>query len=206
MSNHRRLIDVACFTALLLFTVASKAHATMIPISIGAFSGSEDIADFTVGASQSLPYSEEGATFASFSGPLASVLSFNNFLFMAGSGTLRVNFSDPEIRAGFVFGNELAGPATITAEAFSDLLGTQSLGQLALGSFAANQIGFVGFAADAPFLRADISFAVSNASASFRIDDFRFEPGATAVPEPSTLILTLCGVGWLSSRRRWQRL
>jgi hypothetical protein len=205
MSNHRRLIDVACFTALLLFAVTNKAHATLIPISIGAFSGNERIADFTVAASQTLPYSEEGATFASFSGQAASVLSFNNFLFMGGSGTLRVNFSDPEIRAGFVFGNGLGDPATITAQAFSDVLGTQSLGQVVLGSFAANQIGFVGFAADAPFLRADISFAVSNASASFRIDDFRFESGATAIPEPSTVILTLCGASWLSSRRRRQR-
>jgi len=118
---------------------------------------------------------------------------------MAGSGTLRVNFSDPEIRAGFFFNTQF-GPATVSVQAFSDLLGTQSLGQLVLGSFVAGQSGFVGFQADALFLRADISFVVSSSTASFFIDDFRFEPGATAVPEPSTIVLTLIGAGWLGRR------
>jgi hypothetical protein len=204
-----RLPRVVSASAVILLTAASTAHAALIPITIGAFSGSERVVDFTVGLSQPLPYTEEGATFASYSGPLASVLSVNNFLFMAGSGTLQVNFNDPPSRAGFFFGAPLSSGATLMAQVFADVQGTQSLGSLALGTFNANQSGFVGFQADAPFGRADISFAVANASASFRIDDFRFEPSATTVPEPATLIVTLMGAGWFgrrfAGRRRPQR-
>ena len=130
------------------------------------------------------------------------MLSFNNFLFMAGNGTLRVNFNDPEIRAGFLFFNSIGGTATVSVQAFADLSGTQSLGTLILGSFGANQSGFVGFQANAPFLRADISFAVPP-TASFFIDDFRFEP--TAVPEPATIALTFLGAGWLGRQVRRRR-
>lgn len=205
MSNPGRPLRVLCFTALAFFAVTSRAHATLIPIGIGAFSGSAHVADFTVPTTQPLPYSEEGAMFASFSGFASNVISGANFLFMAGSGTLRVNFSDPEIRAGFFFFNSSPGPAAFSVEAFSDLLGTQSLGQLMLASFGAGQSGFVGFQADALFLRADISFGVSGPTASFFIDDFRFEPGVTAVPEPSTIALTLVGAGWLARRRHGRR-
>jgi hypothetical protein len=207
MANHRPPLRVLCFTVLMVLIAASRAHATLITITSASFSGSESVADFTVATTQLLPYSEDGATFVSYSGPLSSVLSFNNFLFMAGSGTLRVDFSVPQIRAGFFFGAPIGSGITISAQAFSDLAGTQSLGTIGLGSFAANQTGFVGFEADALLSRADISFAVSSASASFRIDDFRFEPGATPVPEPETLLLTLVGGGWLAARhaRRQRR-
>ena len=204
MARHTRRLRIACFTALVLIGAASTAHATLIPISMGAFSGGEHVADFTVGVSQPLPYSEDGATFASFSGLAANVLSGNNFLFMTGTGILRVNFAAPELRAGFFFGNSLS-MATISVQAFSDLAGAVSLGTLGLGSFAVNQTGFVGFQADAPFLRADVSFSVASATASFRIDDFRFEPGASAVPEPATLALTLVGIGWLGRHAQRRR-
>ena len=206
MANHRPPFRVVCFTVLMVLIAASRAHATLITITSASFSGSESVADFTVATSQSLPYSEDGATFVSFSGPLSSVLSFNNFLFMAGSGTLRIDFSVPQIRAGFFFGAPIGSGITISAQAFSDLAGTQSLGTIGLGSFVANQTGFVGFEADALLSRADISFAVSGAfpPASFLIDDFRFEPG-TPIPEPSTLLLTLVGGAWLARHARRQR-
>ena len=203
MSNRSRLLGVACFTALVLLAIATKAQATLISIPIGAFSGSAHVADFTVGSNQPLPYSEEGATFASFSGLASNVLSGGNFLFMAGSGTLGVNFSDPEIQAGFFFFNASGVVATLSVQAFSDLSGTVSLGTLALGSFGPNQSGFVGFQADALFIHADISFTLPSPTASFFIDDFRFEP--TAVPEPATLVLTLLGAGWLGRQARRRR-
>ena len=199
MSNRSRLLRVACFIAFVLLAMAARAQASLIPITIGAFSASAHVADFTVGSNQPLPYSEDGATFASFSGFASNVLGFNDFLFMSGTGTLRVNFSDPEIRAGFLFNNSF-GTATLSVQAFSDVLGTLSLGTLALGSFAPNQSGFVGFQADALFSRADISFTVPTQTSSFFIDDFRFEP--TAVPEPATMVLTLLGAGWLGRQAR----
>ena len=200
MSNPARPLRIVCFTALVLFLVASRADATLIPIPIGAFSGNALVVNFTVPTTQALPYSEDGATFASFSGTASSVISGANFLFMAGSGNLPVTFSSPELQAGFFFSNASLGPATVSVQAFSDLLGTQSLGQLVLGNFGPGQSGFVGFQADALFLRADISFAASSPTASFFIDDFRFEAGATAVPEPATIVLTLIGAGWLGNR------
>jgi len=200
MSHCSRLLRVACFTAIAVVSIAARAQASLISITTAAFSPSAQIAHFTVGSSQPLPYSEVGATFASFSGLTSSVLSFNNFLFMAGSGTLRVNFSAPEIRAGFLFTNDSAGTATLSVQAFSDLAGTLSIGTLGLGSFNAGQGGFVGFQGDALFSRVDISFSLPSSTASYRIDDFRFEP--TAVPEPTTVVLTLLGVGWLGTHAR----
>jgi len=203
MSQCSRLLRVACLTALGVVAIAAKAQASLISITSGAFSPSASVAHFTVASSQPLPYSEVGATFASFSGPLSSVLSFNNFLFMAGSGTLRVNFSAPEIRAGFLFSNTTNVTTSLLVQAFSDLAGTQSIGTLALGSFGAGQSGFVGFQGDALFSRADISISLPSPNGSYFIDDFRFE--ANAVPEPTTIVLTLIGVGWLGNQARRHR-
>lgn len=182
-----------------LLTSLSAAEADPISIPLSAFSGNELIVQFTVPVTQSLPYSEDGATFQTYTGSAASVLSGNNFLFMGGSGILPVTFSDPVTMAGFTFVNSF-GSATVAAEVFADPLGVQSLGQVSLGSFAPLQSGFIGFANGVPFSRANLSFTVPS-TASFFIDDFRFE-GTAPVPEPGTIMLTLAGLGWLGHRVR----
>ena len=199
MSTPRRVSSLAGLVICLVLASAPRASADPIVIPLSAFAGSEQVVQFAVGVTQPLPYSEDGATFLTYSGLAASVLSFNNFLFMAGPGTLAVTFSDAVTMAGFNFANSL-GAASISAEVFADPLGLQSLGQVSLGSFAPLQAGFVGFANDTPFLRANISFAVPG-TASFNIDDFRFDDTAP-IPEPGTITLTLVGLGWLGSRLR----
>jgi hypothetical protein len=195
-SNRFRIL---CLATLLLLTVAGTAHATLITITSGVFSPGASVADFTVATTQPLPYSEDGATFAAFSGFASGVLTFNNFLNLAGSGTLRVNFASPELRAGFSLRAPLGSSATVSVQAFSDLLGTVSLGSVVLGTLTPNQVGFLGFQASAPFLRADVAFAVTGTTASYQLDDFRFEPGA--VPEPASLVLLgLTGSGWIAGR------
>jgi len=104
--------------------------------------------------------------------------------------------------AGFDFfaGSQFAAPTPISAEVFTDPLGLQSLGAVTLGAFGpARQ--FVGFASDSPFTRANITFGVATPTASFVIDDFRFDT-ASPVPEPGTITLTMLGLGWMGSRIR----
>lgn len=188
-----------CIVVLLIYG-SSAASADPIPVPLGAFSGSESVVQFNVAVTQPLPYSEDGATFATYTGLAASVLSFNNFLFMAGSGTLPVTFSDPVTMAGLSLGSSSFGAVTVAAEVFADPLGLHSLGQVSLGSFAG---GFVGLGNDVAFSRVNLSFAVP-ANASFFIDDFRFE-ATEPVPEPATITLALAGLGWLGHRVRHRR-
>ena len=199
MSTPRRVSSLASLAICLILASAPQASADPIVIPLSAFSSSEQVVQFAVGATQPLPYSEDGATFLSYSGLAASVLSFNGFLFMGGSGTLAVTFSEAVTMAGFNFSNSL-GAATVAAEVFADPLGLQSLGPVSLGSFAPLQAGFLGFANSAPFVRANISFAVPG-NASFNIDDFRFDD-TNPIPEPGTITLTLVGLGWLGTRLR----
>ena len=49
-----RLLRVVSCSAVILLTAANTAHAALIPIIIGAFSGGERVVDFTVGLSQPL--------------------------------------------------------------------------------------------------------------------------------------------------------
>ena len=199
MFRNGRLFRATALVMFILFTWSARASADVIAIPLSAFSGTERVVEFTVSTTQPLPYSEDGATFTGFTGFASSVLSFNNFLFMGGSGILSVTFSDPVTIAGFNFVNSF-GPAAVAADVFGDLEGLQTLGQVNLGSFAPLQRGFVGFAADAAFSRADISFAVPGI-ASFFIDDFRFDNTAP-IPEPGTITLALLGVGLLGTRLR----
>lgn len=201
MVPRRSSIRVGLCVVVLL-TSSWIASADPITIPVTAFSGNASVVQFGVAVTQPLPYSEDGATFGPYTGFAASVLSANNFLFMGGSGTLPVTFGGPITMAGFDFVNSF-GAATITAEVFADPLGLQSLGQVSLGSFAPLQRGFVGFANDAAFARANISFAVPG-NASFFIDDFRFE-ASDPVPEPGTITLTMAGLGWLAHRVRRAR-
>ena len=191
--HFRRPLRVA-LSSLILLACVSNVSADPISIPLGAFSGSESVVQFGVATTQSLPYSEDGATFQAYSGFAASVLGGNQFLFMGGSGILPVTFTDPVTMAGFTFVNSF-GAATISAEVFADPLGLQSLGQVSLGSFVPLQQSFVGFANNVAFSRANISFGVPG-TASFFIDDFRFD-GDQPVPEPGTITLTLIGLGCL---------
>jgi PEP-CTERM motif len=201
VSSHIRRFGWGSLLISILLASPSKSHAALIQIPLGGFSGTATVADFTVAATQRLPYSEDGATFASFSGLLASVLSGNNFLSMAGTGVLDVTFSTPVTRAGFqVFPSIF--PLQISVEAFADLQGTQSVGQIPLGTFTANQLSFTGFEATALFSRVSIGFTPQPQTASFFIDDFRFERSSLAVPEPATLAMMLIGAGWLVGRMR----
>jgi hypothetical protein len=197
-----RSISVAVFGTLIMVAASRPTSADPIPISAVAFSGTEQVIQFTVATTQPLPYSEGGATFSPYPGPLSSVISSNNFLALAGPGTLTVTFASPVTLAGFDFfaGSQFAAPAPISAEVFTDPLGLQSLGAVNLGAFGpARQ--FVGFASELPFTRADITFGVATRTSSFVIDDFRFENTAP-VPEPGTITLTVLGLGWMGSRIR----
>src|SRR5829696_580222 len=201
MMDSARAIRVLGFSVLAVVASARPGSADPITIPLGAFSGTEQVVQFTVASTQPLPYSEDGATFSPYPGPLSSVIAFNNFLALAGPGTLSVTFASPITMAGFDFfaGLQLAGPTPISAEVFADLQGLQSLGSVNLGSFGpARQ--FVGFASAAPFTRANITFGVAPA-ASFVIDDFRFDD-VSPVPEPGTITLTMLGLGWVGSRIR----
>ena len=202
-----RSISVVGLGILTMLAAPRTGSADPISISVGAFSGAQQVVQFTVATTQRLPYSEDGATFHPYPGPLSSVISLNNFLALAGPGTLGVTFASPITMAGFDFfaGSQFAAPSPISAEIFADPLGLQSLGAVNLGAFGpARQ--FVGFASEVPFTRANITFGVATATASFVIDDFRFE-NTSPVPEPGTITLTLLGLGWMGSRirRRLQR-
>jgi hypothetical protein len=197
-----RSISVVGLGILTMLGAPRSGSADPIPISIGAFSGAEQVVQFTVATTQPLPYTEDGATFNPYPGPLSSVISLNNFLALAGPGTLGVTFASPVTMAGFDFfaGLQSAPPSAISVELFADPLGLQSLGAVNLGTFGpARQ--FVGFASESPFTRADITFGVATATASFVVDDFRFE-NTSPVPEPGTITLTMLGLGWMGSRIR----
>ena len=117
----------------------------------------------------------------------------NAFLSLAGPGTLTVTFDQPVSMGGFNFSNSFS-PAGVRTAVFSDLAGLQPVGQVIFPGFAPLQSGFVGWSADAPFARAEITFAVPSQFASFVIDDFRFDTG-TPIPEPGTMVLALTGLG-----------
>ena len=207
MFSVKRLLAFTLLAGLLQVMVATRASADVIPISIGAFSGSETVATFDFVPppfEQSLPYFESGLTLVSFTGPYSVV--FAGGIYSAGdTGLLTVTFSDPVTRAGFDFWNSTnvaAVIATISVEAFSDPRGESSIGGATLRSFAPAERGFVGFAADAPFSRAEIFFDAGRFT-SFLVDDFRFE-NAQPVPEPGTIALTALSLGLLGSRMRRQ--
>jgi len=197
-----RSISVLALVILTALAAPPRSSADPFAISAAAFSGTEQVVQFTVATTQPLPYSEDGATFNPYPGPLSSVISSNNFLALAGSGTLNVTFASPITLAGFDFfaGLQSAAPTAISAEVFTDPLGLQSLGAVNLGAFGpARQ--FAGFASETPFTRANITFGVATSTSSFVIDDFRFE-NASPVPEPGTITLTMLGLGWVGSRIR----
>ena len=202
MTFSARSMNVLALGILTMLATPRLGSADPITISVGAFSGTEQVVQFTVATTQPLPYSEDGATFNPYPGPLSSVISLNNFLALAGPGTLSVTFASPVTLAGFDFfaGSQFAAPAAISAEVFTDPLGLESLGAVNLGAFGpARQ--FVGFASESPFTRANITFGVATATSSFVIDDFRFD-NTSPVPEPGTITLTMLGLGWIGSRIR----
>lgn len=201
----KRLLAFTLLAGFPQVMVATRASADVIPISIAAFSGSETVARFDPVPppyQQPLPYFESGLTLVSFTGPYSVVTGF----YEAGdTGLLTVTFSEPVTRAGFDFWNSTnvaAVVATISVEAFSDPLGESSIGGATLRSFAPAERGFVGFAADAPFSRAEIFFDAGRFT-SFLVDDFRFE-NAEPIPEPGTIALTGLALGLLGSRMRRQ--
>jgi hypothetical protein len=182
----------------------SNAAADPFLLPASAFSATAEVVDFTVATTQPLPYSNNGVTFASFSGFLSSVVSGTNFLFMSGPGTLSIVFSEPITMVGFRFVTATA-PAQLNTTLFEDPGGASSIGQLALGTFNPGPFipgqPFVGFGSTSPFTRADISFAVPGTFSSYLIDDFRFDDSAP-IPEPGTVSLTLAGLGLLGHRIR----
>ena len=194
----RRLFPAAALAALNLF--ARQASADVIQIPVTAFSGAESLVQFTVSSSQPLPYSEDGANFLGYTGFFSGLIGGNAFLSLSGPGTLTVTFDEPLTMAGFTFLNSFS-PAGVRAAVFSDLAGLQPVGQVIFPGFAALQTGFVGWASDAPFSRAEISFAVPTQFASFVMDDFRFDT-SQPVPEPGTIVLTLGGLTLLARRMR----
>ena len=196
--TDRRLFSAVILTALILFPSSASADVFQIPVT--AFSGTESVVQFTVSSSQPLPYSEDGANFLGYTGFFSGLIGGNAFLSLSGPGTLAVTFDEPVTIAGFNFLNSLS-PAGIRAAVFSDVAGSQPVGQVIFPGFAALQTGFVGWAADAPFSRAEITFAVPTQFASFVIDDFRFDT-SQPVPEPGTIVLTLGGLTLLARRVR----
>jgi hypothetical protein len=196
-----------------LLLLACTAEASLILIPNSAISGNARAATFDVGDTQGLPYSESGATFESFSGLFASVLSVNNFLAMAGDGTLVVTFDTPVLRSGLFFFNSFGGTQELSAAVFADTAGTTQTGEISLGTFfpeGSGQVnsGTVAFESDAPFSR--LHLTVTNltpgpAPASYFIDDFRFEG---AIPEPATFVLLAAPVaglllsGWRRASRK----
>lgn len=188
---------------LVLFQVAGSAEASLINIEQSGFSGQEKVAQFTVDDRVALPYFENGATFVSFSGFFASVFEFDQ-LGAGGTGTLTITFAQPVSRAGFRFFNaSFISDEGISAEVFSDAAGTNSLGELSLGTFAPDIPLFAGFESNTgSFARLDLVFSAGTMD-SFLIDDFRFEN----VPEPGMLtpmLLALVGLCVIGFARRWR--
>jgi hypothetical protein len=196
MSYTSRRLFHGIMAAVVLVISNQSATADTIQIPITAFADTATIVEFGVASSAPLPYSEDGANFLSYSGFSSSVIGGNAFLSLAGPGTLTVIFDQPVNMAGFNFSNSFS-PAGVRAAVFSDLAGLQPVGQVIFPGFAPLQSGFVGWAADAPFALAEITFAVPSQFASFVIDDFRFDTGAP-IPEPGTMMLALTGLGLLA--------
>jgi hypothetical protein len=196
--TDRRLFSAALLAA--LFLVPRSVSADVIQIPVTAFSGTESLVQFTVSSSQPLPYSEDGANFLGYTGFFAGLIGGNAFLSLSGPGTLTVTFDEPVTMAGFRFINSFS-PAGVRAAVFGDVAGVQPVGQVIFPGFGALESGFVGWFADAPFSRAEISFGVPSPLASFVMDDFRFD-NSQPVPEPGTIALTLGGLTLLARRMR----
>jgi hypothetical protein len=194
--TDRRLFAATGFAALILFPRSASADVIQIPVT--AFSGTESIVQFNVSSSQPLPYSEDGANFLSYTGVASGLFGGSALLSLSGPGTLTVTFDEPVMMAGFVFMNSFS-TAGVRAAVFSDLAGLQPVGQIIFPSFTALQTGFVGWSADAPFSRAEISFGVPSQLTSFAMADFRFDT-SQPVPEPGTIALTLSGLTLLARR------
>ena len=185
---------------LILVTSVWNTFAEPIAIPRTAFSGTEQVVEFSVATETPLPYSEDGATFTyTRFGFVFQSLNLQHSSGIGGSSTLTVTFSDPVTIAGFDFRNSFGIP-TMEAEVFGDVAGLQPLGRLNFGTFAPQQTAFIGFAAGAGFTRADINFTTAG-GASWFIDDFRFDD-APPIPEPGTVSLTLLGIGLVGSRIR----
>jgi hypothetical protein len=61
--------------------------------------------------------------------------------------------------------------------------------------------GFLGVASDIPFLRAEVTFSTAGAASAF--DNLRFTNApVSTIPEPTTLTLTIVGLGLLAMRYR----
>jgi PEP-CTERM motif len=197
MCHQERACSISIGVILVLLTSAWTSSADSISIPLSAFSGSEQVARFSVTAETPLPYSEAGATFAYT--PFGFVNDFLQELNLQRSGTLIVTFNDPILIAGFDFRNHFGTP-TMVAELSEDAAGLQSLGQVNFGSFAPFETRFIGLASSSLFTRMDVTWTAPQA-ASWFIDDFRFD-NAAPIPEPGTVSLTLLGIGVLGSRMR----
>jgi hypothetical protein len=207
MCHHGRLFRTGK-TTFIVVTFAWSASAEPIRIPLNAFSGTERVVEFNMSPDEApLPYSEDGATFTytrdGFVFSFTQSLNLQHNSDIGGTSILTVALSEPVTIAGFDFRGSPAGSPTIEAEVFCDLAGLQSLGRIDFGTFGPEATAFIGFAADAGFTRADISFTTTGGGSWF-IDDFRFD-NAPPVPEPGTVSLTVLGIGLLCSRIRRMR-
>ena len=103
---------------------------------------------------------------------------------------LQVSFDVPVIDVSFAFvhGGVFSNVPPATAEAFDD--GGNSLGSVSSLAGQGMSTPLVSFSSATPIERIEFTGAV--------VDTFSYEP----IPEPTTGLLTLAGMGMLSLRRR----
>jgi hypothetical protein len=199
-------MKIIATTFVVLTMTGLSLQAAVIPVGIGAFTGSPQIDfgttetgapidgqtingvgfRFTIGGSESTaavidggPGTTNNVTPANVEGP---------------DGVLTLTFPQPENLFGF--GYALLGSGTISAgttielfDARESLIGEESYTAVPDPSFPG---GFAGIQSDTPFAQAVVSFTNSGYSA-FAFDNVRF----ATVPEPSTLALLAVGAAGL---------
>jgi hypothetical protein len=226
MSTRRCLLNVTVTcVAILLF--ARPSSAAVIPVSEAGFTAPTTIGFTTEGTwDATTPYSELGATFSTpefffYTTDHGSI--GDNILDLwaiAGNGSsLDVSFDGTVSRFGFHAGTNIASHPPLgdgmadylvtSVEFYSDAAFTNLIDTYAAPTLMSeNGQTFYGLASSAVFqsIRINISSTGTGGGFSPYMDDFLYDSGAAAIPEPALLSLLGAGIaGIVLSRRRAAR-
>ncbi len=195
-------------SVVVVFGVGNAQALTLAPASSGDFSGAASVATFSTGFFGA-SYSEAGATFFEEDGIDIFIdivdQNLNTFDFGIPADTtpiLIVEFDTPVNLVGFDWIN---GAMNLTIDAFVGKDGSGLTDQLILPAPASSvpTPSFLAFKSTDGMSFQRIRITMEDTQGTAFIDDFRFEAGSTdtntggAVPEPTTAVLGLAGLGAL---------
>jgi len=214
LSVGKTLVALAICTLL----VASRASASVIPITAAAFGPGSTLTTFT-GLAQGTEVNGLTVNGLLFGYSLGNGQAFIDLIDGPGdtnnlsrpdvvgngatSGVLSVTL--PGLASAFGYGYALATTVTVTnATTIALFNGATAVGTLSYTGVADPVFagGFAGISSTDPFNRVQITFNTSATAPGFALDNIRTIPVPLAVPEPVSMVLLGSGLAMAVLRRR----